>query len=742
MSSTLGTDAHPAAAPPNQTPGHPSFRRWVENSGPAEPVRLAIVESDRADSVSGNSPKVEQPAGYEFDANRTSEYNAHDGMPVTSLSSAQTAPQGTQNLHFTHFMKPKFARAPIKEAGRVAYLGESSNLSLLVHDRHGTTDVVHYPLPDSVKGTRSRMTELDNLEMEILHQRGAFLLPPRALCDELVDAFFKWIAPVVPVINKSRFMTRYRDTKNPPSLLLLQAILLAGSRVCTNPQLMDSSGSTTPAAMTFYKRAKALYDANYEDDRVTIVQALVLMGWYWEGPEDVTKNVFYWTRVATVVAQGSGMHRSVEQSQLGKADKKLWKRIWWTLFTRDRSVAVALGRPVHINTDDSDVEMVTEDDFIEDEGDQPAKYPPDNVHVQFFLQYVRLCEIMGLVLSQQYSVASKARRQNAIDLTHSDMALADWLQNCPKEVYWEKPKHNFCVYSLFSALLMHIYQMRSSVPSVVTATQERLHICMNALREVSKVWLVAKMVHTLFESILGNKMLEDKLQKAAGRRHKKPRLENRTAAEKDDTQPRQKYSDLEIGFTNGPPAPQVSYERSRPQTPAVTPQRELGQQNSASMAPMAAPPTTDGMRQPQDAFMGSSRNTTRPPTPFNGNYSIPATPPDLYLVTRDSPHISHQLWENFQPGYLFPENTNISMPQFSGEQTLDPQLQMQTSAMLQPPLQSQPQLPRGLMGMHGMQQQHGWQDPFPNEHSPEEQWSSGNMDQGPVAPTTLNMDDW
>jgi hypothetical protein len=58
------------------------------------------------------------------------------------------------------------------------------------------------------------------------------------------------------------------------------------------------------------------------------VQALLLMGWYWEGPEgkhqylalfvdawpsdialDVTKNVFYWTRVAGIVAQGSGMHR-------------------------------------------------------------------------------------------------------------------------------------------------------------------------------------------------------------------------------------------------------------------------------------------------------------------------------------------------------------------------------------------------------------------------------------------------
>ena len=244
------------------------------------------------------------------------------------MSEAQAAQQVANNSTMAQFMKPKFARAPIKEAGRVAYLGESSNLSLLVHDRHGTTDVVHYPLPENIRGARARLTEPDQMEIEILQQRGAFLLPPRALCDELVDAYFRWVAPIVPVINRSRFMKRYRDTKNPPSLLLLQAILLAGSRVCTNPQLMDATGSTTPAAMTFYKRAKALYDANYEDDRITIVQALILMGWYWEGPEgkchasiehveyarsniaaDVTKNVFYWTRVAIVVAQGAGMHR-------------------------------------------------------------------------------------------------------------------------------------------------------------------------------------------------------------------------------------------------------------------------------------------------------------------------------------------------------------------------------------------------------------------------------------------------
>lgn len=224
--------------------------------------------------------------GHEKDWIHTSEQAIIDIKRADAFSESEEKHVGT----YVSAMKPKFVRAPIKEAGRVAYLGESSNLSLLVHDRNGTTDVVHYPLPENVRGTRARLNELDNIEIDILHTRGAFLLPPRGLCDELVDAYFTWIAPVTPVINRSKFMRKYRDSKNPPSLLLLQAILLAGSRVCKNPQLMDSNGSTTPAAMTFYKRAKALFDANYEDDRVTIVQAAILLGWYWEGPEGMNRD--------------------------------------------------------------------------------------------------------------------------------------------------------------------------------------------------------------------------------------------------------------------------------------------------------------------------------------------------------------------------------------------------------------------------------------------------------------------
>ena len=457
---------------------------------------------------------------------------------------------------------------------------------------------------------------------------------------------------------------------------------------------------------------------------------------------------------------------------------------------------------------------------------------------------------MGLVLSQQYSVASKARRQNAIDLTHSDMALADWLQNCPKDIYWESPRHHFwaallhsnyyttlcllhrahmppastpkgfsedntypsrniafqaaamitsiienlaahnelrycpafIVYSLFSALIMHVYQMRSSVPSVVQATQERMRICMNALKEVSRVWLVAKMVYTLFDSILGNKVLEERLHKAAGKRHKILTQGVSQGLSNMKVEPsKRKYDDMALDFTmNSAPAHQESYERSRPQTPSRTPSRDMGQ---PQVAPMAAPPTTSPgasrTTQAQDAFMGgmSSRPQTRPPTPFNPSFSVPATPPDLYLVTRNSPNLSQSVWENFQPDLLFPEgSTNINQHHFSpvpSNPNLDPNLMAHVMQQQQMPSQNQQQQQQApnmqqrarappasmaasnpvtnastMSSTMGYQMQPGiWQggfDPQMQEgaglgQSPSDSWSSSSNQ---AVPSTLNVEDW
>ena len=336
----------------------------------------------------------------------------------------------------------------------------------------------------------------------------------------------------------------------------------------------------------------------------------------------------------------------------------------------------------------------------------------------------------------------------------------------------------FIVYSLFSALIMHVYQMRSSVPSIVATCQERINVCMAALKDVSKVWLVAKMVCTLFESILGNKVLEERLQKAAGRRHQRRPHEAAAPPTKRPDPPKRKFDDMDLGLPNGGPTPPVSYERSRPQTPAVTPSRELNQPPLGATSPNAH-------RGPVDPLTGAatSRGNTRPTTPFNAQFSLPATPPDFFLVTRTSPNLSPSLWENFQPDQLFPDGTAI-FPELTSPPpaTVDPQ--MQVPSQLQPPnagqrpmmggqpqqmhgrsmsvSQGSPQMMSGMSSNMGMQPGQGTQPMFGLEgqnwpmqgmdgtvsgsaldaaSQDNDNWSSSSRS-GPTAPTTLNVEDW
>lgn len=332
--------------------------------------------------------------------------------------------------------------------------------------------------------------------------------------------------------------------------------------------------------------------------------------------------------------------------------------------------------------------------------------------------------------------------------------------------------------------------MRSSNQSIISATQQRLTTCMNALKDVSKVWLVAKMVHTLFESILGNKVLEERLQKAAGRRHAKNK-QNGTASGRGKETPevietqKRKFDDMELGYTNGPPAPQMSYERSRPQSPALTPNRELPPPTTTQQGQQLPHISTSSppMRQSTDAFMGTSRTNTRPTTPFN-NYSYPGTPPDLFLHTRNSPNISQDLWQNYQPDQLFPPEANALFPlespnqqhsmvdpalrgpsqhptQASQQQHYPPPPSMQQNPQMHPqtqqiPMHTQPgppgqmhpsngqlppmqshqpyhQDPNAWAQMHAMAQQQRQQG--------DDNWSTSSST-GPIVPTTLNVGDW
>jgi hypothetical protein len=280
---------------------------------------------------------------------------------------------------------------------------------------------------------------------------------------------------------------------------------------------------------------------------------------------------------------------------------------------------------------------------------------------------------------------------------------------------------------------------------------------MDALKEISRVWMVAKMVSTLFESIIGNKVLEERLQKSTARRHHKgksqqvpPPIQQPTPSSTDPV--KRKFDEMDIGAipVSGPgPSPNISYERSRPQTPAP-PTNQMGAPSTTT------PGKTDGYLSQIPRGNGRATTPSAYPQPIP-NIHQPQPPPqqmsngpELFLVTRSSTPINTSQWENFQANQLFPEDSGLQHITGLG---LDPGMSPQTmhaAATMNHSMQYQ-------MQQH---QQQGVPIPAPNQQgyvnwnnrggypdmdpmagsSPEDSWSTSST-QG-LVPTALNVEDW
>jgi hypothetical protein len=159
---------------------------------------------------------------------------------------------------------------------------------------------------------------------------------------------------------------------------------------------------------------QVLYDFDYESDRVSLVQALLLLTYYYETPDD-QKDTWHWMGVATSVAHTIGLHRNPDKTNMDSKRTKLWKRIWWSTYMRDRLIALGMRRPTRIKTEDFDVPMLTLDDFeLAPLPDSISCLPPDcrvarDVDMQrqlaiMCIEKAKLCLCISHVLSKQYCV--------------------------------------------------------------------------------------------------------------------------------------------------------------------------------------------------------------------------------------------------------------------------------------------------------------------------------------------------
>jgi hypothetical protein len=147
--------------------------------------------------------------------------------------------------------------------------------------------------------------------------------------------------------------------------------------------------------------------------------------------------------------------------------KKLWKRIWWSCFMRDRLVALGMRRPTRVKDEDYDVPMLTEEDFeIGPLSENITIIPRDCTLIrdveaqrqlaQMCIAKAKLCLCISHVLSAQYSVlvrhqgmqGQEGSTRSSVMLFPKKLDQNDEVKRCDVELsQWISELPSSCEYS-------------------------------------------------------------------------------------------------------------------------------------------------------------------------------------------------------------------------------------------------------------------------------------------------------
>ncbi|KAB2580415.1 Cutinase transcription factor 1 beta [Lasiodiplodia theobromae] len=254
---------------------------------------------------------------------------------------------------------------------------------------------------------REAIGRLDAPTRKFLAEKGVFDLPDAYLADSLIQTFFDYADPQVPLIDKTDFLERYKTRNVPP--LLLQSVMFVGSHFALDEHVAASPWSTrTEMTAAFFEKAKLIADFELERDQITLVQCFVLLAERWFGWTE-ERNTRYWMSRAINVAYMMGLHRKIETLNLTPAQKRLWNRVAWVTMAKDCFVAAMFGTPTIIDDRWTDGEELIWnssyfDESRDDQGvDSAPSRTPETVNYSTALVWLgalgELSSVMGSIIA-------------------------------------------------------------------------------------------------------------------------------------------------------------------------------------------------------------------------------------------------------------------------------------------------------------------------------------------------------
>ncbi|KAJ2982093.1 hypothetical protein NQ176_g1617 [Zarea fungicola] len=207
---------------------------------------------------------------------------------------------------------------------------------------------------------------LNQETLNYLERKGALTLPPENLRNEFLRCYAEFIHPLSPILDLNDIINTIDGNYEGRaiSLLLFQAIMFAGS-AGADIRLLKAAGYETHrhARAELFLKVRLLFDCDAEADSLAVIQSVLLMT-YWFGSPSDGKDCYHWMGIAISISQREGLHRDPYKSKsMNQSTKRLRKRLWWSIYMRDKIIALFMRRPTIAKDDDFDVSMLEMDDF-------------------------------------------------------------------------------------------------------------------------------------------------------------------------------------------------------------------------------------------------------------------------------------------------------------------------------------------------------------------------------------------
>ncbi|CAG8510545.1 7259_t:CDS:2 [Funneliformis caledonium] len=304
----------------------------------------------------------------------------------------------------------------IDESGHTRYLGNSSGIILFkITKKVANGQIITIPKTEFYAPIKRIGTNM------------VFELPPKEICDKLLDAFWNEVHPVMPFFDKQDLMEKYNNLEsNHTSVILLYSIFSISAKYVDDPTEGPNPVDASSAGIQYYNKAKELLKDEFGNSTISVVQSLLLLASHHQSH----RNSVTWVYVGLAIrlAQDLGLHRDSSQWNFDERQGEIRRRVWWACVVADRFTAAGLGRPLAINDADCDVDFPVAGKVPED----------DDETIEGWVEILKCNLILGRILNHIYGIKSKSSQENAEHMLASlDHELSEWRENLPKKFHYD-----------------------------------------------------------------------------------------------------------------------------------------------------------------------------------------------------------------------------------------------------------------------------------------------------------------